>query len=97
MDKRGFNIGLNGLKDKFPDKLILIEGLQRAFNREVPSISRENLVALYQNPAQFMVKKILADGLWTTQLHEWADNGLEDLLYINPNYLGAKNAYGDTV
>ena len=97
MDKRGFNIGLNGLKDKFPDKLILIEGLQRAFNREVPSISRENLIALYQNPAQFMVKKILADGLWTTQLHEWADNGLEDLLYINPIYLGAKNAYGDTV
>ncbi len=88
---------LNKLKDKYPEKLILIEGIQRAFNREVPSISRENLFALYQNPAQFMVKKPLADGLWTTQLHEWADNGVEDLLYINPIYLGAKNAYGDTV
>lgn len=97
MDKRGFNIALNGLKDKYPDKLILIEGIQRAFNREVPSISRENLLALYQNPAQFMMKKKLADGIWTTQLHEWADNGVEDLLYINPIYLGAKNAYGDTV
>lgn len=97
MDKRGFNIALNGLKDKYPDKLILIEGIQRAFNREVPSISRENLLALYQNPAQFMMKKVLADGMWTTQLHEWADNGVEDLLYINPIYLGAKNAYGDTV
>lgn len=97
MDKRGFNIALNGLKDKYPDKLILIEGIQRAFNREVPSISRENLIALYQNPAQFMMKKKLADGIWTTQLHEWADNGVEDLLYINPIYLGAKNAYGDTV
>ena len=97
MDKRGFNMELNQLKDKYPDKLVLIEGIQRAFNRDVPSISRENLLALYQNPAQFMLKKNLADGLWTTQLHEWADNGVEDLLKINPIYLGAKNAYGDTV
>jgi hypothetical protein len=97
MDKRGFNIALNGLKDKYPDKLILIEGIQRAFNREVPSISRDNLLALYQNPAQFMMKKPLEDGRWTTQLHEWADNGVEDLLNINPIYLGAKNSVGDTV
>lgn len=97
MDKRGFNAALNRIKDSYPGKLILIEGIQRAFNRDVPSISRENLLALYQNPAQFMMKKPLADGMWTTQLHEWADNGVEDLLDINPIYLGAKNAYGDTV
>jgi hypothetical protein len=97
MDKRGFNKELNRLKDIYPDKLILIEGIQRAFNRDVPSISRENLFALYQNPAQFMMKKVLPDGRWTTQLHEWADNGVEDLLNINPIYLGAKNSYGDTV
>lgn len=97
MDKRGFNTELNRLKDLFPDKLILIEGIQRAFNRDVPSISRENLFALYQNPAQFMMKKALPDGRWTTQLHEWADNGVEDLLNINPIYLGAKNSLGDTV
>ena len=97
MDKRGFNTELNRLKDVYPDKLILIEGIQRAFNRDVPSISRENLFALYQNPAQFMMKKVLPDGRWTTQLHEWADNGVEDLLNINPIYLGAKNSYGDTV
>ena len=76
MDKRGFNTELNRLKDLYPDKLILIEGIQRAFNRDVPSISRENLFALYQNPAQFMMKKPLPDGRWTTQLHEWADNGV---------------------
>ena len=40
MDKRGFNTELNRLKDLYPDKLILIEGIQRAFNRDVPSISR---------------------------------------------------------
>ena len=97
MDKRGFNTELNRLKDLYPDKLILIEGIQRAFNRDVPSISRENLFALYQNPAQFMMKKPLPDGRWTTQLHEWADNGVEDLLNINPIYLGAKNSLGDTV
>lgn len=97
MDKRGFNYELNKLKDAYPDKLILIEGIQRAFNRDVPSISRDNLLALYQNPAQFMMKKALPDGRWTTQLHEWADNGVEDLLNINPIYLGAKNSYGDTV
>lgn len=97
MDKRGFNKELNRLKDIYPDKLILIEGIQRAFNRDEPSISRENLLALYQNPAQFMMKKVLPDGKWTTQLHEWADNGVEDLLNINPIYLGAKNSYGDTV
>lgn len=97
MDKRGFNTELNRLKDLYPDKLILIEGIQRAFNRDVPSISRENLFALYQNPAQFMMKKSLPDGRWTTQLHEWADNGVEDLLNINPIYLGAKNSLGDTV
>ena len=97
MDKRGFNMELNKLKDAYPDKLILIEGIQRAFNRDVPSISRENLLALYQNPAQFMMRKNLPDGRWTTQLHEWADNGVEDLLNINPIYLGAKNSYGDTV
>jgi hypothetical protein len=97
MDKRGFNSELNKLKDVYPDKLILIEGIQRAFNRDVPSISRDNLLALYQNPAQFMMKKVLPDGRWTTQLHEWADNGVEDLLNINPIYLGAKNSYGDTV
>ena len=97
MDKRGFNTELNRLKDLYPDKLILIEGIQRAFNRDVPSISRENLFALYQNPAQFMMKKALPDGRWTTQLHEWADNGVEDLLNINPIYLGAKNSLGDTV
>lgn len=97
MDKRGFNYELNKLKDAYPDKLILIEGIQRAFNRDVPSISRENLFALYQNPAQFMLKKPLPDGRWTTQLHEWADNGVEDLLNINPIFLGAKNSLGDTV
>lgn len=97
MDKRGFNTELNRLKDLYPDKLILIEGIQRAFNRDVPSISRANLFALYQNPAQFMMKKALPDGMWTTQLHEWADNGVEDLLNINPIYLGAKNSLGDTV
>lgn len=97
MDKRGFNYELNKLKDVYPDKLVLIEGIQRAFNRDVPSISRENLLALYQNPAQFMMKKVLPDGRWTTQLHEWADNGVEDLLNINPIYLGAKNSVGDTV
>ena len=55
MDKRGFNKELNRLKDIYPDKLILIEGIQRAFNRDEPSISRENLLALYQNTAQFMM------------------------------------------
>lgn len=97
MDKRKFNLGLNALKDEFPDKLIMIESLQRAFNRDVQSIDSRNLRALYQNPSQFMVKIKGDDGEWTTMLHKWADNGLEDLLEIDPLYLMAKNSIGDTV
>ena len=97
MDKRKFNLALNSMKDKFPDRLPIIESIQRGFNRDIPSISRENLRELYQNPAQFMVKRQTEDGEWTTMLHEWADNGVTALLEINPIYLSAKNSYGDTV
>ena len=97
MDKRKFNLELNAMKDRFPDRLPMIESIQRGFNRDIPSISRENLRELYQNPAQFMVKRPSENGEWTTMLHEWADNGVSALLEINPIYLAAKNSYGDTV
>lgn len=97
MDKKHFNLALNKLKDKYPEKLILIEGLQRAFNRDVPVISKDMLRALYQYPVQFIDMKPLPNGEWTTALHEWAENGLEDLLEIDPLYLATKNSNGDTV
>lgn len=97
MDKRKFNLSLNKLKDKFPEKLLLIESIQRAYNRDIPTISRENLRQLYQNPASFVCRIKCKNGEWTTKLHQLAENGLEDLLKIDPLYLITKNSYGDTV
>lgn len=97
MDKREFNRRLNGLKDAYPSELPLIEGIQDLFNKRLEVISAANAHALLYNPVQFISPVRTSMGEWTTQLHIWADNLVEQLLMIDPLMLATKDSSGSTV
>ena len=97
MDKRELNIRLNGLKDAYPNELVLIEGIQNILNKNLEVISEKNRHALRQFPLQFTRRVNLGDGEWTTTLHMWADNLVEDLLDIDPLMLTCSDSTGSTV
>ena len=97
MDKREFNSRLNGLKDAYPNELALIEGIQNIVNKKLEVISDKNRQALRQFPLQFTRRVNLGDGEWTTTLHMWADNLVEDLLEIDPLMLTCTDSTGETV
>lgn len=97
MDKREFNSRLNGLKDAYPNELALIEGIQNILNKKLEVISDKNRQALRQFPLQFTRRVNLGDGEWTTTLHMWADNLVEDLLDIDPLMLTCTDSTGETV
>lgn len=97
INKLAFNYRLNELKDKNPQSTTLIEAIQVEFNKTIELISPTTRRALLQFPMQFIQRIPTSHGEWTTQLHVWADNQLEDLLRIDPIILTAKNSNGDTV
>ena len=97
MDKRVFHTLINELKDTNPEQFELLESIQQNFEKEVKPISDTDLRALKSYPIQFVVRKKLEDGEWTTQLHTWAENGVTDLLSIDPMILACKNSEGDSV
>lgn len=97
MDKRSFHTLINDLKDTNPEQFELLENIQQNFEKEVKPISDTDLRALKTYPIQFVIKEKKPDGEWTTQLHTWAENGVSELLLIDPMLLECKNSYGDTV
>lgn len=97
MDKRLFHTLFNELKDKNPDNLDLLEGIQQTFEKKVPALSEQERRALLTFPEQFIPRKHLKNGEWTSQLHIWAENGVRDIIRVNPMILTHKNSVGDTV
>ena len=97
MDKRKFHYFLNSLKDEHESSIELIEAIQDKFEEDVKPITDNELKALKQNPLQFVKKVPQDDGEWTSQLHIWAEQGVPEILDIDPIYLGFKNSVGDTV
>lgn len=97
MDKRAFHVLLNELKDQNPDSFDLLESIQGTFENEVEAISDSERRALKTFPVQFIPRIPTDRGEWTTQLHIWAENGIPDILSVDPLMLAHKNSYGDTV
>ncbi len=97
MDKRYFHNYLNKLKDSNPDDFGLIESIQSEFETTVDCISDDQRRALRNHPIQFIDRTAQEDGGWTTPLHAWAENGLPELIELDPMLLAHKNGYGDTI
>jgi len=96
IDKRPFYALLGEIKQTNPDDVSLIESIEGEFT-EIASISDSEKRALRQYPMQF-IKRITNDhDEWTTQLHIWAENGVSDILDLDPTFLAFKNSYGDSV
>lgn len=97
MDKRYFHNYLNKLKDSNPGDFTLIESIQNKFETTIDCITDDQRRALRHYPIQFIERKPLEDGSWTTNLHLWAENGLSELIDLDPMILAHKNGYGDTI
>lgn len=96
-DKRKFHVFLNRLKDETPSDIGLIESIQKKFEEDIETISDKEKKALKQFPMQF-VKRIVQDDMgWTSKLHVWAEQGIPEILDIDPILLAFKNGYGDSV
>ena len=97
MDKRLFHNYLNNLKDERPDDFALIESIQETFEKSIDTITDSQRKALRNHPIQFIERIPQDDGGWTTNLHIWGENCVEELLEVDPMILSHKNGYGDTV
>lgn len=97
MDIRQINNLLNDLKDKNPDQLDLIESIQMIFNEEFKPLTHDERKALLMFPIQFVKRIPDEDGTWTSQLHLWAEQGVPEIIELDPMLLTFKNAHGDTV
>ena len=96
IDKRSIYALLNGVKEFVPEAIAILESARAALN-EVPDITDAEKKALIQHPMQFVRRISKEDGEWTTQLHIWAENGVPEILDLDPIYLGFKDSYGDSV
>jgi hypothetical protein len=97
IDKRKFHYFLNESKDKHPEFFDLLESIQNKFEETIPSITKNQVIALKQYPIQFVNKIDLERGNWTSQLHVWAEHCVPEILDLDPIYLAFKNSIGDTV
>jgi len=97
MDKRKFHYLLNTLKDEHEKYIDLIESIQEKFEDEVKPITPSEIKALKQHPLQFVKKIPLDNAEWTTQLHIWAEQGVPEILNLDPILLAFKNSNGDSV
>ena len=97
MDKRAFHTLLNDLKDRNPDQFDLLESIQDTFDKSIKPITDSEIRALKTFPIQFIPRIETEDGEWTTKLHNWAENGVYELVDIDPMILTHKNSLGDSV
>ncbi len=96
MDKRYFHKYLNDMKDSHLVAFGLIESIQTEFESTYEAISDKERKALRNEPLQYIVG--IPDGeSWTTQLHIWAEQGVPEILKLDPIFLAYKNGYGDSV
>lgn len=96
IDKRQFYAMVSGLKDFYPQSSHILEAIEEAFS-DVSPITDSERKALRQYPIQFVYRITEDDGEWTTKLHIWAENCVEEILDLDPIFLGFKNSNGDTV
>ena len=96
IDKRPFYAILNELKDQHPNQSSFLESIEEGF-KDVKSITDAEKRALKQYPIQFVSRVPQEDGDWTSKLHLWAENGVREILDLDPIYLAFKNSYGDSV
>jgi len=82
MDKRIFHNYLNNLKDDHNDYLSLIESIQETFEKNIDCITNDEQKALLTFPMQFCEKIPLEDGSWTTKLHIWGENCIDELTIV---------------
>jgi len=96
-DKRNFHYFLNSLKDDHPAQIGLIESVQDKFEKNFEAITPKEIKALKMYPMQFVKRSPQPEGEWTTKLHEWAEQGVPEILELDPVFLAFKNSYGDSV
>jgi hypothetical protein len=96
-DLRYFKNLIRVAKDNFPEKTALIESIEDKFNSLFESITYKHKLALRRYPLQYVNKIYQGDGGWTSQLHIWAEEGVREILDLDPVLLSFKNSYGDTV
>lgn len=97
MDTRKINIFLNELKDKHPENMDLLESIQMNFNEEFKPLTHSERKALVMHPMQFVKRISEPDGSWTSQLHIWAEQGVPEIMDLDPMFLTFSNSHGDTV
>lgn len=95
-DLRHFYNLLATSKEQFPEKASLIESIEGKFNSLFETITVRQKASLRQYPLQYINKIKKPDG-WTSQIHCWAEEGVKDILNLDPMLLSYKNSYGDTV
>ena len=94
---RILNYKLNELKNSRPNDRALIEAIQSDINRKVEVISPSTRKSLLQFPMQFTQRVRTSSRDWTTQLHQWADYQLKELLMIDPIYLTTSDSDDECV
>jgi len=94
---RILNYKLNELKDSRPGDRALIEAIQAEINGKVDVISPSTRKSLLQFPIQFTQRIRTSSRDWTTQMHQWADYQLKELLMIDPIYLTTSDSDDECV
>lgn len=96
IDKRPIYALLNGVKEFVPEAISLLESATAELD-DIQPITDKEKKALIQHPMQFVRRISKENGEWTTQLHIWAENGVSEILDLDPIYLGFKDSYGNSV
>lgn len=96
-DKRYFYNILRIAKNLYPEKTSLIESIQGKFDTLFETITDRQKIALRSFPHQFVKKIHQEDGSWTSQLHLWSEEGVKEILNIDPKLLSYKNSNGESV
>lgn len=94
---RILNYKLNEMKERRPDDRALIEAIQTTINDKVDAISPNTRKSLLQFPIQFTQRIRTSSRDWTTQLHQWADRQVKELLMIDPIYLTTSDSDDECV
>ena len=95
-DSRYFLNFLNNVSDDHMEKLDLIESVRDYYIQNTETITDSQRHALKTLPSQFITKIKDSNG-WTTPLHIWAEQGVKELLTLDPLILCTEDEYGYTV
>jgi len=95
-DNRKYLHYLNCLESEKPELASITEAIKSAFLESVDPISKTEVKALKEFPVQY-IDKIDTDDDWTTQLHIWAEQGVDELLDIDPIYFVVRDSNRDTM